>query len=115
MTLLSPPKPTSHGEDDKFTLIQPSVGRCTMRLRAAIPLEVITPPPVTRNRFVQLDDDTSSTTSAPPGDTAMTPSLQHVLLEAPSPDLPDDAHAARTITAIQQHARETNDTLTQSI
>jgi hypothetical protein len=45
----------------------------------------------------------------------MTPSLQRVLLEALPPDLPDDAHAVRTIAAIQQHARETNDTLTQSI
>ncbi len=115
MTLLSLPKPTGHGEDNEFTLVQPSVGRRTTPLCAAIPLEGITPPPVTRNRFGQLVDDTSSTTSAPPGNTATTPSLQRVLLKAPPPDLLDDAHAAQTIAAIQQHACETNDTLTQSV
>jgi hypothetical protein len=115
MTLLSPPEPTSHGEDNELTHIQPSVEHRMTPLHAAIPLEVITPPLITRNGFSQLNNNTSSTTSAPSGNTATVPSLQHVLLEAPPLDIPDDVHVARTITAIQQHAHETSDTLTQSV
>ncbi len=76
MTLLSHPDTPGHGDNNKFTLIQPTAGHWMRPLCAAIPLKVIASPVYTWNTFSLLaSDDALSTASALSGDTDTTPSL----------------------------------------